>query len=92
MKNNLKDILFDLFDSYENVEDIIESLRSLESENEITEEEYDEIMINFDLWLKEYEQQEESKSLCFMCGNKKEDYESSYCDKCWDEEKMEMDL
>ena len=58
MENKLKSILFDLFDCYEEVEDIIDALRSLESCKEITEDEYDKIMENYDDWCKEYEHQE----------------------------------
>ena len=54
----LKELLFDLFDNYEDYEDIIESLRSLESGNEITEQEYDIILDNYDKWLAEYEEKE----------------------------------
>lgn len=57
MENKLKSILFDLFDCYEEVEDIIDALRSLESCKEITEDEYDKIMENYDDWCKEYEHQ-----------------------------------
>ena len=58
MENKLKSILFDLFDCYEEVEDIIDALRSVESCKEITEDEYDKIMENYDDWCKEYEHQE----------------------------------
>ena len=58
MTDKLKEILFDLFDSYEEAEDIIDALRSLESCKEITEDEYDKIMENYDDWCKEYEHQE----------------------------------
>lgn len=54
----LKELLFDLFDSYEGCEDIIDSLRSLESGNEITEQEYDIILDNYEKWLAEYEEKE----------------------------------
>lgn len=54
MKNKLKETLFDLFKIYENVEDIIGALRSLNTSNEITKEEYDTILLNYDKWLKEW--------------------------------------
>lgn len=54
----LKELLFDLFDTYEECEDIIDSLRSLASNNEITEQEYDIILDNYDKWLAEYEEKE----------------------------------
>ena len=57
MTDKLKEILFDLFDSYEEAEDIIDALRSLESCKEITEDEYDKIMENYDDLCKEYEHQ-----------------------------------
>lgn len=54
----LKELLFDLFDNYEEYEDIRDSLRSLASDNEITEQEYDIILNNYDKWLAEYEEKE----------------------------------
>lgn len=51
----LKDLLFDLFDSYENYEEIVTILRSMLSEKEITEQDYNIILENYDKWLKEYE-------------------------------------
>lgn len=54
----LKELLFDLFDTYEECEDIINSLRNLESNNKITEQEYDIILDNYDKWLAEYEEKE----------------------------------
>lgn len=52
---NLKEILFSLFSQYENVEDIIDALRSLNSCKEITDNDYDVIMENYEKWLQEYE-------------------------------------
>lgn len=57
----LKEILFDLFNQYENVEDIIEDLRSLNTCEEITDNEYDVIMKNYEKWLQEYEKLEKEK-------------------------------
>ena len=54
----LKELLFDLFDNYKEYEDIRDSLRSLASDNEITEQEYDIILDNYDKWLAEYEEKE----------------------------------
>lgn len=54
----LKEILFDLFNQYEDAEDIIEDLRSLNTCEEITDNEYDVIMKNYEKWLQEYESQE----------------------------------
>lgn len=54
----LKELLFDLFDNYKEYEDIRDSLRSLASDNEITEQEYDIILDNYDKWLEEYEEKE----------------------------------
>lgn len=48
MKQYLEDTLFDLFESYENYEDIIEDLRSLNTENEMTDNEYNTILANYD--------------------------------------------
>ena len=54
MRNHLKEMLFNLFNQYENVEDIINALRSLNTENKITNEEYDNILLNYENWLKEW--------------------------------------
>lgn len=51
----LKKILFNLFDMYDNYEDIIYELRTFNSLSEISNEEYDIILKNFDKWLTEYE-------------------------------------
>lgn len=52
--SNLKKTLFDLFNVYENVEDIINALRSLKTENKITNEDYDNILLNYNEWLNEW--------------------------------------
>lgn len=51
----------------------------------------------YDLWLKnfkdfidDFKKLLEDKSICLVCGNKKEDYHSAYCDKCWEEEKERL--
>ena len=31
-----------------------------------------------------------NKEICFNCGKTKEDYESAYCDKCWEEEQKRV--
>ena len=31
-----------------------------------------------------------NKEICFNCGKTKEDYESAYCDKCWEEEQKRL--
>lgn len=52
---NLKRLLYDLFDNYDEYEDIRDCLRSLESNNKITEQEYDIILDNYDKWLADYQ-------------------------------------
>lgn len=52
----LKEILFNLFSEYNDYEDIISSLRSLNSENIISNEEYNIILENYDKWLKEWKE------------------------------------
>lgn len=47
----LKDIFKDISEQYETCEEIIECLRSLASCCEITNEEYNIIMKNYDGWL-----------------------------------------
>lgn len=54
-KNNLKEILFDEFNTWEDYENIIEDLRSLNSCGELSNEEYDIILENYENWLKEWE-------------------------------------
>ena len=53
---DLKNILYDLFEQYEWCEDIIDTLRNLNTEKEISDEEYDFIMANYEEWLKEWEE------------------------------------
>ena len=53
---DLKNILYDLFEQYEWCEDIINELRNLNTENVISDEEYDFIMANYEQWLKEWEE------------------------------------
>ena len=50
----LKNILFKLFMTHDYYEEIINDLRNLESEKEITEEDYDIILENYDEWLEEW--------------------------------------
>jgi hypothetical protein len=52
----LKEILFNLFNEYNDYEDIISGLRSLNSENIISNEEYNIILENYNKWLKEWEE------------------------------------
>lgn len=52
----LEELVYALFNSYEDYEDIINALRNLESEKEITEEEYNVVLKNYDKWLKKYEE------------------------------------
>lgn len=33
---------------------------------------------------------ENDKMICFNCGGIKEEYESTYCDKCWQEEEKRL--
>lgn len=54
--NYLKETLFDEFDRFDDYECIISDLRSLNSLNELSNDEYDTIMQNYDLWLKEWEE------------------------------------
>ena len=49
---------------------------------------------DYDLWLKQFRQfiddfkeVAKDKKICLVCGREKEDYQSAYCDKCWEEEK-----
>jgi hypothetical protein len=77
MEKYLEDTLFDLFESYENYEDIIDSLRSLNSLGEITDDEYNEILTNYDeelnKWLdlkgKEMEMRDNNKHYVELLHN-----------------------
>ena len=62
-----------------------ERLSSLLKENKKFEEL--EVMENF-LWNKVYN----DKSVCFICGKRKEDYESTYCDECWKKEEKRLGI
>ena len=53
-EKDLKEILFNLFSEYNDYEDIISGLRSLNSENIVSNEEYNIILKNYDKWLKEW--------------------------------------
>lgn len=57
--NKIKEIMFNLFDEYEDCDDIIDALRSLETEQKITEEEYDYAMKYWDEILQEWEGENE---------------------------------
>lgn len=50
----MKKILFDLFEQYEEYEDIIDSLRSMLTEKEITDNDFDYTMDNYDDILEEW--------------------------------------
>ena len=54
--NYLKETLFDEFDRFDDYECIISDLRSLNGLNELSDDEYNTIMQNYDLWLKEWEE------------------------------------
>lgn len=53
--NYLKETLFDEFDRFEDYENIIADLRSLNSLGELSNEEYNIILENYENWLKEWE-------------------------------------
>ena len=61
MEDYKKDLLFDLFESYEDYENIISALRSLNTENEITDDEYDYIISNYDELLDEWLKKQDDK-------------------------------
>lgn len=54
MKEETKKLLFNIFDDYEEYNDIIDSVRSYHSNREITDEEYDYILENYDNLLNEW--------------------------------------
>lgn len=41
-------------------------------------------------YVDELKQVAEDKSICLVCGAKKDDLHSAYCDKCWEEEKQRL--
>ena len=57
--NYLKETLFEEFDRFEDVENIIADLRSLHSLGELTDEEYNIILKNYEKWLKEWSNKNE---------------------------------
>ena len=56
-KVRIGQIMFNLFDSYEDCDEIIDCLRSLNSEEEITDEEYDYCLEHWDEILLDWESQ-----------------------------------
>lgn len=44
---------------------------------------FGEFVDSYKKWLKD-------NSVCLVCGNKKDDFRSAYCDKCWEEEKNRL--
>ena len=52
--NKIKSILLDLWEEHELYENIVQDLRSLQTNQEITEEEYDYIIQNYDSLLDKY--------------------------------------
>lgn len=56
MKNNhIKEIMFNLFDEYEEYDDIKNALRNMNSFGEVSNQEYDMALDNWDNWLAEWE-------------------------------------
>ena len=54
---------------------------------------------HYDLWLKhfrefidDFKRITEDKKICLVCGKEKDDYQSAYCDKCWEEEKERLGI
>lgn len=54
---------------------------------------------HYDLWLKhfrefidDFKKITEDKKVCLVCGKEKDDYQSAYCDKCWEEEKERLGI
>lgn len=52
---------------------------------------------NYDLWLKnfrefidDFKKNAKDKKICLVCGKEKDDYQSAYCEKCWEEEKKRL--
>lgn len=52
----------------------------------------DEWLNNFEEELEQLKKEVEDKSICIVCGCKKDDYQSAYCDKCWEEEKQRLGI
>lgn len=51
----------------------------------------------YDLWLKDFREFiddfkriAKDKKICLVCGKEKDDYQSAYCDECWEEEKKRL--
>lgn len=43
-------------------------------------------------FIDELKEEIEEKSVCLVCGKKKDDYQSAYCDECWEEEKKRLGI
>lgn len=57
----LKQTLYDLFNKYEEADDIKEALRSLVSVGEMTDEDYNTILKNYEDWLHDWYLDEKQK-------------------------------
>lgn len=54
---------------------------------------------HYDLWLKDFREfiddfkkNAKDKKICLVCGKEKDDYQSAYCDECWEEEKKRLGI
>lgn len=53
---------------------------------ELTTEELKSLVAQLEGVIEEREEEEDENNYCVNCGCEKEDYESMYCDKCFEEE------
>lgn len=60
-ERTLKELLFDTFERHDTYEDIIDEIRSVHSCNDITDEEYNFILKNYDTWLDEWLKERDKK-------------------------------
>lgn len=69
----------------------LENLYLIANEYKNKEDKYELQWLNsYKEYVDELKQVAEDKSICLVCGAKKDDLHSAYCDKCWEEEKQRL--
>ena len=72
----------DIFRYYEDLYDIAKKY--------IIEEHYDLWLKDFREFIDDFKKNAKDKKICLVCGKEKDDYQSAYCDECWEEEKKRL--
>lgn len=70
-----------------------ETLYTIATQYRDSDDKYEEKWLQqFRAFIDDFKQCMEDKSICLVCGKKKEDYQSAYCDECWEEEKERLGI